>query len=710
MTCTDPNNGIWTWTGTGAQDPDHPAVGTLNYKLIHDIPTGGTYQDFAGTTSGGGASGQKVMSARTYHWQIKDIDTGEYYTVDSQTLTSTQVSNCKPPPPCGADNDTNVFTPPPGCAATCTINSITGSGPGGILLDGDHPTINITIENTGTKQLPLNVDQGGSRPLSILDYDDKGTADTTDDYSHIYHVPDYTYFDLLDPGETVSISATSDKVASWSQGIYVFHGTPLYDGAYFLWPGGWCGGNTTAIPYRHFNIDPHANLNGDSENPTTINYTTGGNKTEGPDVNVTDTSWLQYAPYGGGFSTVDGNHNTPRTYGAPPDESFNYNPPPPIKAGDQYCAHVIISPANGYVDVNGGMVYTNAAQADSSCIRVNNKPYIHAINSDVSAGGGFGKSCTKVSAGIKTYTKSAGVQQPGGSGVQIGALSIGSVYGFNSANLRGAAPDSSTEGLTFANTGIASPGGVAPYLGGDLGDNHCVNDYFSLKPDNTPNNGGGFVDISTLSGPNYYSGDVTLNSAGDASIANGKNIAIYVDGDVTIKHNVKYANATAAGGYGGIENVPSVYVVARGNIYIDPGVSQLDGMYVAQPTDAAGNNKGVIYTCAANKTPYDDPSMLGSWLGSCRRQLVVNGSFVAQHIHLLRTFGSIRDSGQYPGEHLFGKPSLTCSDSGNTSLGDCAAEIFNLTPELFLAQPAITPTTGPTTGTYQYITSLSPVL
>jgi hypothetical protein len=94
-------------------------------------------------------------------------------------------------------------------------------------------------------------------------------------------------------------------------------------------------------------------------------------------------------------------------------------------------------------------------------------------------------------------------------------------------------------------------------------------------------------------------------------------------------------------------------------------------------------------------------------LSNCKSQLLVNGSFVAQHVYLDRSFGSVRNA--YPGEHLTGTP-YNCTDSGNTPYGDCAGEIFNFSPELYLIQPAFEPSGGPTSGKYDYVTSLAPVL
>ena len=594
---------------------------------------------------------------------------------DSSNSSST--ASCVKLSSSGGGDCTDGTVPPAGCSATCTVNSITGSGPDGIVLDGERPTVTVTITNTGTRDLP---DQVGGHNLAFLN---AGTP-----------YPAYQSIPSTDPDSYAQFSFQMAQPAA--QPSVNISGTVVYDGAYFL-ATEFCPGSATV--YRHFNIEPHTSVNMDTENPTTINYTTGGTKTEGPDVNVTDTSWLIYQNTG---AKVDGDHVTsPRNYGAPGDESFNWSPSS-IKAGDQYCSHVIIDPANGYAD-SGGNIYPNgrnaAERVSPTCPTVHNEPYFHVLNSDVSAGGGFGANCTVIDAGINAYTRTTGTQAAG-SGVQIGALSIKGNYGLNTANLRTSAPVASL-GLAFSNTSNTSGGSShSPAMGGNLGtmgSNSCVPDYYATKSADLAADTANSVDVSTLNGKKYYQpngGTLTITSS--AGIANGKGIVLYVEGNVAIPGNIGFIGAA---NYGSPDTIPSLYIIAKGNIYVGQNVTSLDGEYIAQPNGGSGGN---IYSCASGSTPLKG-------LGECRQQLVVNGSFVAQRVYLLRTFGSIRDS--LSGEYL-GKARATnvCSDSGTTSLGDCASEIFNFSPESYLARPPFPPSSGPTTGKYKYITSLAPVL
>ena len=107
---------------------------------------------------------------------------------------------------------------------------------------------------------------------------------------------------------------------------------------------------------------------------------------------------------------------------------------------------------------------------------------------------------------------------------------------------------------------------------------------------------------------------------------------------------------TSGGGWASVEDIPGLKVVVTGNISIDPAVSQLDGIYVAQP-DSSGNG-GNIYTCAdVSGNPISNHD-------TCKQAvLTVNGSFIAKRVVLGRTAGTA----------ITGQP----------------AEVFNYLPEVW---------------------------
>jgi hypothetical protein len=147
--------------------------------------------------------------------------------------------------------------------------------------------------------------------------------------------------------------------------------------------------------------------------------------------------------------------------------------------------------------------------------------------------------------------------------------------------------------------------------------------------------------------------------------------------------------------------VPSFAVVAvGGNIYVDSQVTHLDGLYIAQKVNAAG---GKIYDCATGSGSLVSASQM---FNTCNKQLVVNGDFVGDQINLMRTYGSLRDSLTNLNENINTSGSRTCN-RGSSSV--CAAEVFNVTPELYMGRWQLT---GSNTGAVQYqsFSSLPPVL
>jgi hypothetical protein len=207
-----------------------------------------------------------------------------------------------------------------------------------------------------------------------------------------------------------------------------------------------------------------------------------------------------------------------------------------------------------------------------------------------------------------------------------------------------------------------------------------------------------------------YSGDQTINGGSQLYIPNGISRTIYVDGNVTINANIVYqtdgwkkigVNST---------NIPTLYVIASGDINISGSVSRLDGVYVSQG--------GTINTCYQGD------------FDSCDRQLTVNGSFVAGDIQLYRTFSSLRNStsGEWPdptGPRPNDNAGSNCDLGDNAQANalpnpnrssavaksyDCAAEIFNFNPATYLVRPALIPVGGDSATHYDSISGLAPVL
>jgi hypothetical protein len=192
--------------------------------------------------------------------------------------------------------------------------------------------------------------------------------------------------------------------------------------------------------------------------------------------------------------------------------------------------------------------------------------------------------------------------------------------------------------LSFANinTNLASR-----LFGGSFGSALCANDYFAQVPDSVTPSSVSSVDIGTLdTGVHYYDNDVTLSGL----IPNGRRVVVYVDGNVSLIGSggrIGYQNPTT---WPTVQDIPSFYLVARGNVYVDNDITEMDGSYIAQPDPANIANTGEIYSCSLVGTRLDVSTDFNALSIGCRNQLRVYGSFIAKQVHLLRTAGSIRFS------------------------------------------------------------------
>lgn len=323
-------------------------------------------------------------------------------------------------------------------------------------------------------------------------------------------------------------------------------------------------------------------------------------------------------------------------------------------------------PVSYSVDVAGA---TNTPQTCSGIIRVVRVPYLSVYGADVKVGGAFlGGNCSQT-ADIKTYTNSGF----GGSGVEFAAIALGSVTDFHSARLRSSAPVSPA-GLTFANTGTPA---------GQFGGQNCVDDYFAdgdaITPDTTS-----VINLSSLTSGSYkYSNPSTLTISGQ--VTGNNRISLYVDGNLRITSNTTFTNTSWAT----VNDIPSLRLYVKGNIYIESDVTQLDGVYVAQPN---GANSGVITTCVVPGT--DMPVANNRLADDCKLQLRINGAFIAQQVRFLRTANSLKDAGL----------------NEKTVGGSKAGEVFNYTPDIFMVSPQPAPGSQTDQTRYDSFTGLPPIL
>jgi hypothetical protein len=295
-------------------------------------------------------------------------------------------------------------------------------------------------------------------------------------------------------------------------------------------------------------------------------------------------------------------------------------------------------------------------------LRVVDKPYYRVYGGDVFAGAGFqdGTACTTdQQSSIIAWNRASNPYL--GAGSQLGTFALGTIVDFASGTLRNR---NLPKSQTFANANPSfnnwGAGGFGGGLDAGAGNAICAADYWA---DATNIRLSGFA-INT-----------------PRNFGMGQRETIYVDGDVYINRNVTYA----AGAYNNVNQIPSFRIVARGNIYVAPGVTELNGVYIAMPR-AGSNNTGRFYTCWPGRIP-----TAADMNGACRtNRLTVYGAVVAELIKFTRSLGTLSGS--------------TISERYDSGIGT-PAEVFIYTPEVWLVNGF-----GADGGTVDSITAQPPVL
>lgn len=441
-------------------------------------------------------------------------------------------------------------------------------------------------------------------------------------------------------------------------------------------------------PTSSFHAKPFGDnpvLNPDDEIATSATFTGHVQVTNGPaNTNVTRQYYILHAN-GTRGPVVTGANSGPRvintgTFTFPPDTRA-LNGQLAANIGDSVCEIVTTNPATP----SGG---AEQSALDANCTKIVAKPYTRSYGYDVFAGFNCGPGSGWTSSGgaigsgqIQAFSKNF----TQGSGAQLGVFAFGNIQGFSSAILHSPpppfVPPQPDKGLSFANT--VNPAGQ---LGASF--SHCPTDYFN-NTGRPPTSGiKASLDIGTLpSGSVYYtnrSSGITLHLHG--TLTPGKKVAIYVDNNVVIDNDIKYAGPWA------VDNIPSLFLIVTGEIRVTGNVNELDGTYVAQPVSSGGGS--LIRTCV--KSDATGSSYAGVDLfNNCNNKLLIRGQFIAEQIKLLRAFGSLKNS---------------TGTNETPRTGTNAAEVFDPGPDTYLATPAFPPNSSTSTQTYDYFVSLPPVL
>lgn len=349
----------------------------------------------------------------------------------------------------------------------------------------------------------------------------------------------------------------------------------------------------------------------------------------------------------------------------------------------------------------------------ANAIDVSAKPYVRFYGNDVIAGGAYGSTCS-VSSGA----------QASGYGIFTGAQNHTTYKGtaselavFASGQIGGVLPGSqkptrtAVAELSFANQSLGSTviSGSPPF-GGNFADVLCADDYWGQKPPNSdmialptqpaasPNPAARKVDINSLAnGRYYYSGE--LHIFADNPVAAGKRVTIYNEGNTVLGRagisplgfKIAYDTTTQ---WANIDQIPLIKVITLGNIYVDDGITQADGMFVAVPNPSVPNT-GEIHTCSQFDFGVDltKPTLNQAIIASrCQKKLIVNGAFIAKRVYMLRMNGNITSA--VPGPEAYTSANI--------------AEVFRFSPELYLA--LLSEGKGQNDGVFDAILSLPPAL
>ncbi|HET6864136.1 MAG TPA: hypothetical protein VFH37_02990 [Candidatus Saccharimonadales bacterium] len=318
-------------------------------------------------------------------------------------------------------------------------------------------------------------------------------------------------------------------------------------------------------------------------------------------------------------------------------------------------------------------------------------PYFQVWQNDAAGGGAFkiGDSCPGAySAYQNPYTANAAGQANAKyyGGIRANNNAYHSKTDFGAVAL-GLIPNPSGESFIsphntlFANSGVTIGGGISGYFNSTgPSANHCATDFYSKTMINTPANTAKTNDLNSAvqnclpNGNNerrcQYIWNGTDISGSQVSIPHGVQITVYVPSDINISTNIVYQqpydpNIRA--------DIPYFSLIVKGNITLTDGVTELDGLYIAQPTVVGSTASGGIFNTCDSQCPH---------------QLIVNGAVIAQHVELLRAHGSSQSLG-----------------TDINGIGNAPAEIFNFVPSMVLGAPAFSPQSPTPEGLF----SLPPV-
>jgi len=293
--------------------------------------------------------------------------------------------------------------------------------------------------------------------------------------------------------------------------------------------------------------------------------------------------------------------------------------------GSQICRQLFVTPASSAVNNRGSA---------NVCVTIVKTPLVSFLGGDVWAGGGFAAvapgTCANPAKITTSPSRGLSDGSRAGSGVAYGAFALDKITNFGSASVALVTATGVGDAWTFSNINPSNLG----FFGAPQ---HCINDYASTYA-SAPTLGAGTIDVGGgTSGAWKITGNPTLHGTMSAGLQK----VYYVIGDVTIDADLTYPAS-----YASAADIPSLVIIATGNINVAAGVAQMDGQFIT---------RGTFYTCSPKVEP--------ATISTCTTQLNVNGSVSSTNLDIFRTAGS---------------------DGITPATQKVPAEVFNMSPEVYI--------------------------
>ena len=319
--------------------------------------------------------------------------------------------------------------------------------------------------------------------------------------------------------------------------------------------------------------------------------------------------------------------------------------------GDKICSYIAID--NNWSVKNDVSVDTFRA-SNIACVVVTKSPNLNLSGSDSYAKDGFTGSDVMENMVPGTAKRGSYSQYGLLTGDTDGVVNFGSA-GYTTADDK---YRSLACKLSYANTDNAQ---------GDCNDLKGLRPAGLIKPDNgklsTPKWPTSFksqlasqVSIDSLQASGDYSRNGSLTITG-GSLSKGQHVRLFVKGNVTISGNISVDEANPI--HNSLSDIPSLTVVATGDIRVEHGVRVIAGTYVAT---------GKFESCKGAQNKTDHLGMKPT--SRCQNKLKVNGAIVSENSPIFR--------------RTFGAGNLQEDNQWKTDRISSTAEWINYTPNLWL--------------------------